>query len=820
MKRKEPRTRSLRTIRWFANPRWIAAGLVASGTLLLSVVRGAAGDAASYSGLKPDDFMKNWLILKPIPVANQEKGEPSETEQQKAFAQDCLAGEGGEANASPHAGAKQKIGDNELVWEPVESKADIVDLNAGGPEKDFAIAYAWAEIDMPAKAKGLLGVGSDDAVKVWLNGKVALEKWTTRISQPDDDIVPVEFEKGKNRLLLKIQNVRGGWGFVCRLMGQEAQAQKLVPMVWNQPDPESIKALLDLGLDVNSRGRTGLSAWQVARFCGEKEVADLLASRGADTKAPKPSIEQVAAGTASSLVKEDSPGLAVLIAQDGKILFEKGYGLADVAHHVPITPETKFRIGSITKQFTAAAILKLQEQGKLSVKDKLSKYIPDFPRGDEVTLHHLLTHTSGIHSYTSHPGFLEKVTKPTKTEEIIESIKKDPYDFDPGKKWLYDNSGFLLLGYIVEKVSAENYGDFLRENFFQPLGMTNTGVYRNGTHLDHEALGYEYGDGKFTNGLDWDMSWAGGAGALYSTVEDLYRWNEGMFSGKVISQASLKAAFTPVQTEENKSDHLEDGYGYGLSIAMFRGAQEISHGGGLNGFSSFLLRVPREHLTVVVLANALPGQPGLEPGGMAQRAVEFCVGERLDPRPVFKPNQTVSAKSFDALVGRYDYGGPIMTVTKEGDHLFAQLSGQPRFEIFPRSETEFFWKVADAQVTFVKDNQGKVIKAIHHQNGNTLNAPRLADLRETKVDAASLDAVTGKYDYGEGKAILAVTREGDQVFAQMTGQPKFEIFPKSDNEFFWKVVEAQVTFVKDDKGKVIKAVHHQAGQTLEAPKIE
>jgi hypothetical protein len=161
-----------------------------------------------------------------------------------------------------------------------------------------------------------------------------------------------------------------------------------------------------------------------------------------------------------------------------------------------------------------------------------------------------------------------------------------------------------------------------------------------------------------------------------------------------------------------------------------------------------------------------------------------------------------------------------MTVTKEGPHLYAQLGGQPRAEIFPKSDTEFFWKVVDAQVTFVKDNQGKVTKAVHHQSGQTINAPRLEDLKEAKVDPATYDAFVGKYDYGEGKAIMTVSREGDRLFAQLTGQPKIQIYPKSPTEFFWKVVDAQVQFVKNDAGKVTKAIHHQGGQTLEAPKLE
>jgi CubicO group peptidase (beta-lactamase class C family) len=251
----------------------------------------------------------------------------------------------------------------------------------------------------------------------------------------------------------------------------------------------------------------------------------------------------------AGLIETNDPGLAVLVAQDGKILFEKSYGLADLEHRVPVTPQTIFRIGSITKQFTAAAILKLQEEKKLSVKDKLSKYIPDFPRGNQVTLRQLLTHTSGIHSYNDDPGFWSRVTNDT-TEAIIEAMKKEPYDFDPGTKWSYVNSGYMVLGYIVAKVSGQSYGDFLRENCFQPLGMTNTGVYSAHPGLPHEALGYSLGTNGFEPALNFDVSWFGGAGALYSTVEDLYRWNEGIFNGRVLDATSLKAVFTPVKEYE------------------------------------------------------------------------------------------------------------------------------------------------------------------------------------------------------------------------------------------------------------------------------
>jgi len=805
-------------LKQIASPPTLVCGRIALAATLLAVTMSAtAAQTAVYSGLKPDEFMKNWLVLGPIPVSSVKS--PDELTQKKAFADDLLKSIGGEAGITPGATAKLVVGGVDHVWRLVESTSDIIDLTVAKTPEEFSIAYARAEIEMPEAAKGLLGIGSDDGVKVWLNGKLIHENWIGRAPRPDDDIVPVEFRKGANHLLLKIQNMQGPWGFVCRLMSSESQAQKLIAVARNG-DLDATKLLLARGVDINSRSPAGLTAVQAAKLRGQRELVEFLVARGADAKAPIPPPDKLVDALFKGLIKAGSPGATVLVAKDGKVLFEKGYGLANVEKGVAATPETKFRIGSITKQFTAAAILKLQEEGKLNVTDNLSKLIPDYPRGDEVTIHHLLTHTSGIHSYTSKADFLESVTQAVKIEDHINSFKNDPYDFDPGKKWLYNNSGYFLLGYIIEKVSGQSYGDFLRENFFEPLGMKNTGVHSSTVALEHEALGYQFEDGQFKKALDWEMSRAGGAGALYSTVGDLHRWNEAVFNGKVLKESSLKAAFTPVKTEENKDDFSDSGYGYGWAVATTRGLQEISHGGGLHGFLSYLLRLPKENFTVAVLANCSPPPPGVDPGGLAHEVAELYLGEKLAPREAPKLDTKVSSKAFDAVVGRYDYGGAILVVTREGDKVFAQLTGQPKFEIFPKSETNFFWKVVEAEVTFVKNEKGEVTKAIHRQGGQTINAPRLEDVKEVKVNPKTYDAYVGRYDFGGGKAIMTVTREGDRIFAQLTGQPKFEIFPKSETEFFWKVVNAQVSFVKDKNGKVTKAIQEQGGQKLDAPRIE
>ncbi|MCP4433293.1 MAG: beta-lactamase family protein, partial [Gammaproteobacteria bacterium] len=262
-------------------------------------------------------------------------------------------------------------------------------------------------------------------------------------------------------------------------------------------------------------------------------ICIFLVSSACATKPDKASLEsgEYIDDVIRGMVKPDQPGIAVLISRGDRVLLSKGYGLADMEQEIPVTSKTKFRIGSITKQFTAASILKLQEEGKLKVTDRLSKYLPGYPRGDEVTLHHLLTHTSGIENYTDKIDFSGRVTQGITPEDLIETFKYEDFNFNPGDSYSYSNSGYFLLGYILERVSGKSYEKYLQETFFKPLAMNDSGVHHADLKLANEALGYSHIEGETVNALNWDMSHAGAAGAIYSTVEDLHRWNEGIFKG-------------------------------------------------------------------------------------------------------------------------------------------------------------------------------------------------------------------------------------------------------------------------------------------------
>ncbi len=765
-----------------------------------------------YTESQTNQAMTRWLLLGAIPVAGD-----SDAARKAGFEGDLLSEAGGEAEIQPQPDASVEIKGKSFQWKLVESQPSSIDLSKQIGDHSYAVAYAYAEVKSKKDAKRTLGIGSDDAVRVWVNGKLVHDNWVGRAVEMDEDLVPVQLRKGKNRILLKIYNMEYGWGFASRFPSSEDLSKRFIRAA-ARGDQETVEQLLQAGININAKGKQGITAYQVAMMRGYDYLAEFLKSKGATADAPF-SPEEFIDNAMADMVLEAGPGACVLVSKGGEILYSKAFGMANLAHEVPVTTKTKFRIGSVTKQFAGAAILKLQEDGKLSVDDPLSKYIPDYPRGDEVTIHHLLTHTSGIPSFTSKADFLDTAASAITTDAMIESFKNDTYDFSPGEKWQYNNSGYFLLGYIIEKVSGMPLAEYWEKNFFEPLGMKDTGIHTNSEVLKHEASGYSYADGNVSKAMNWDMSRAGAAGNIYSTVEDLQRWNEAIFSGDILSKESRQAAWTPVKLKDGK-DNSAPAYGYGWMMDEHRGLKRVGHSGGLHGFLSYLARYPDHDLTVVAFHNCSPAVPELTPTYVSELLATAYLWQDMKAKPRFVVDSSVDAEIYDDYVGRYEYGpGAVLTVTRDENRLLAQLSGQPDFEIFPASESKFFWKVVDAQVEFLRDENGKVTAARHTQNGRTFDAPKMKDENVVEVANDILDQYVGKYRYSFF-AVLTVRREENQLLAKMTGQSEFEIFPKSENEFFWKVVPAEIKFVKDDEGKVVKAVHQQAGQTIEAKKIK
>jgi CubicO group peptidase (beta-lactamase class C family) len=285
---------------------------------------------------------------------------------------------------------------------------------------------------------------------------------------------------------------------------------------------------------------------------------------------------------------------SVLVARGNDVIFSKGYGAASLEWDVPNTPSTKFRLGSITKQFTAASILLLEERGKLKLDDPIKMYLPDSPAAwDGITLFNLLTHSSGIPNFTTLPEYKSLQLSETPLAKTIALVRDRPLEFTPGEKMSYSNSGYILLGYVIEKVTGESYERFVRDNIFTPMGMKDSGYDSNSAIITHRAAGYARSAEGPVNAGFIHMSVPHAAGALYSTTQDLLRWEQGLFGGKILSALSLKKMTTP----------FKDGYALGVSVQTKDGRNVVQHGGGIQGFTSFLAYYPDDKLTIAVLAN-------------------------------------------------------------------------------------------------------------------------------------------------------------------------------------------------------------------------
>ncbi|HEX6279550.1 MAG TPA: serine hydrolase [Pyrinomonadaceae bacterium] len=405
---------------------------------------------------------------------------------------------------------------------------------------------------------------------------------------------------------------------------------------------------------------------------------------------------------------------SILVARDGKPIVARGYGMANVEWDVKNTPQTAFRLGSVTKPFTSVAIMMLQERGKLSVSDPACKYVSDCPQAWEpITIRHLLTHTSGIPNYTAFPGFIEKRGMlPISTAELMAEYRGKPLDFAPGEKNSYSNSGYHLLGLIIEKASGRSYADFLQENIFTPLGMKQTGYDTHNSVIRYRAAGYRRNDSGFVNAPYMDMLIPYSAGALYSTVEDLLKFDQALLSDKLLTQKSKEEMFTP----------FKNNYALGWGVGKRFDRAATAHGGAINGFASQFIRFPEDNVTIAVLSNVQGS--GVDKVANALGSIVFGAKYEL---PKERKAIAVASTVLDQYAGEYQLLPSIVAaVTNEDGKLMFKIDGQPKFELFPESETDFFMKAVDAQVTFVKDEAGKVVRMLFKQgSGSGIPAPKI-----------------------------------------------------------------------------------------------
>ncbi len=535
---------------------------------------------------------------------------------------------------------------------------------------------------------------------------------------------------------------------------------------------------------------------------------------------------------------------SALVALDGKVILKKGYGFANMEWKIPNQPNTKHRLGSITKQFTAVLVLQLANQGKVDLQANLSTYLPDYPKeaGGKITVHQLLTHTAGVPNYTSFPDFFTtKSRNPHSIKELVGIFSDLPLDFTPGSQFSYSNSGYVLLGVIIEKVTGKTYEATLKEMIFDPLGMTNTGYDHHDRIIENRASGYEKAGSAYVNADYLDMSIPYAAGSMYSTVEDLLRWDQALYTEKVLPKKYMDLMFTPYV--EAFGMH----YGYGWSVGKIplgeTGIEQdiITHGGGINGFNTLITRLPENKEVIILLNNT---------GGANLNDMSQGINSIINGQPYELPKQSVATavvttmmeksiptgiKHFEEIKNNSKFHLSEQDMNTEGYRLLRDGQLEAAAAIFKLNVTAFpeSFNVYDSygEILLLQGEKEKAIanykKSIElnpaNQNGidqlEKMGIKTMDLVKEVEVSEETLDTYLGKYELVPG-FILTITRDGKQLNAQATGQPMFPIFAKSQTEFYLKVVAAQLVFHPDENGKVDSVTLFQAGQELKGNRVK
>ncbi|MEO6000156.1 MAG: serine hydrolase [Chitinophagaceae bacterium] len=402
----------------------------------------------------------------------------------------------------------------------------------------------------------------------------------------------------------------------------------------------------------------------------------------------------------------------VLVADNNKVIYKKAFGYADREWKSLNTPETKFEIGSVTKQFTAVAILQLAEQGKLHVDDKLSMYFPGYPKGDSITIHMLLNHSSGIADFTSLPAFYPVHTLPLVRDSVISLFKNQSFTFSPGTKWAYSNSGYFLLGCIIEQVTKQDYRTYLYENVIKRAALKNTSANRLDSVLALRARGYSKTENnKWKNAEYFSMEIPFSAGSMISTVEDLYFWERTLLSGNIVSKDMLLKMTTPYLSN----------YGYGLRIDTFQQQVRILHTGTIPGFSSYLGGINSRGISIVILSNCDFTTDAIAD---AITATLFNLAVQLPYKPVERHINKIVLKRYN---GKYQVGGTTNFNLLERDgKLYLKPEGGGEIELKPESETKFFFARDPSQeFEFIIDSKGLITNCFFINKGSKIAFKKL-----------------------------------------------------------------------------------------------
>jgi len=564
-------------------------------------------------------------------------------------------------------------------------------------------------------------------------------------------------------------------------------------------DNHEISLLLSNGIDVKARTGPGLTAWQAADIKGHADIMDLLAKRGSDTNVVFPKPESILDWYVKQKIAAGSPGLALAVIRDGDVVFKRGWGLANLEYDIPVTPATVFHVASVSKQFTAFAIARLIQQGKLSPDDDVRKYLPgmhDF--GTKITLRNLLFHTSGLNNQWTLLVLAGERNGDVVTQSDIMKLLENQTElrFKPGEKFEYCNSGYTLLSEVVAKVSGKSFVDFTRDEIFEPLGMTNSHFHTNGLEII-KNMAYSYypspGGGYHKNILNYETV---GATGLFTTVEDLAKWIADFQNPRPKDAMPL----TMMQESGRLNSGEKTGYGMGLFIEEFRGARLLQHGGADASYRSFVLWFPDLHLGVALVSNL----GSIDSREVALTAAEIYLGDKLKPLKAAEsdletPSVQLSAADLDRYVGRYELNSSSMIteIARVGNHLETRENNDPASMLAAKGNNRFaagkswmvFQDLASGVALQFTNNWGEVFERISSSEESQLNlSAYVGDYWSAELETFL------KIHLRDGRLVLELHRHGDFPLRYVDRN----IFATASSEYWW----FEVKFQRDSKETV------------------
>ena len=507
----------------------------------------------------------------------------------------------------------------------------------------------------------------------------------------------------------------------------------------------------------------------------------------------------------------NGPGATALVARKGVVIYKKSFGMADLELNVKMETEHVFRIGSLTKQFTAVAILQLVEAGKIKLDDDITRFIPDYPvAGKGITVENLLTHTSGIMDYTAMAGYEAGIAEHISPVDMIARFKNEPLRFAPGSRYSYSNSNYFLLGHIISQVSGKTYEKYLEDHIFVPAGMTHSFYAAENLIIPDRASGYSSDNGQTVNAPYISMTQPYEAGSVLSTVGDMFKWHQALLSNKLISQGSLKKAFSAFKL--TNGDYAN--YGYGWKTGGIYDMSSVWHGGAITGFGTMQVYLPQEDILVLVFSNCDCNPPK----DLAQVMAATVTGRIREYTPV-----QISSKSLREYEGVFENAKGQLRINTVIDNQLLSRVGRGRNVALKPFETDRFFVDQMQGIDFTRNKKGKITSMVTgHITGNetwTRTSKPFPPENGIDVDPRVLQTYVGKYEVSP-RFVFSVAYENGRLFLLAPQQEKVEMFADTSNRFFLKVNDAQFEFVRKVSGEVEKAILHQGGRTADAAKVE